>query len=373
MTREHAGDYDYWVIEVSSYTGDRPGGHPAGHRGDVAAPRPPALARRRRAVLPRQAVRDAPSRARTSPSPTATATCSASGPACSAPRVEWVGEADDPGATWMDPLGLPGRHNRRNALIARAVLRALGAAAGDERLAGRAADDAAAARRAAAGFTPLPQPPHPGRHGRRGHVHRRLAVHQRAADAGRPRLLPRPAGRAHRRRPGPRHRLRRRWRTGVRRRAEPTLVLTLPDSGPRITAAFAAAASRRRTAGFAGIRDCADLDEAVAARLRLGAARRHRAAVPRGPELRPLPRLPRPGRPLRGRDARPRPQQLTAARPSVRDRDAQVMGEQRREGHQLQRVDPGAAQAVVAGLDARRRRRTRAARPAGRRPCSWRG
>src|SRR5450756_3180860 len=37
------------------------------------------------------------------------------------PRVEWVSESDGPGATWMDPLGLPGRHNRRNALIARHV------------------------------------------------------------------------------------------------------------------------------------------------------------------------------------------------------------------------------------------------------------
>ncbi|MBO0821589.1 MAG: UDP-N-acetylmuramoyl-L-alanine--D-glutamate ligase, partial [Nocardiopsaceae bacterium] len=49
------------------------------------------------------------------------------------PRVEWVRETDDPGATWMAPLGLPGPHNRRNALIARAVLRGLGIdGAGDD-------------------------------------------------------------------------------------------------------------------------------------------------------------------------------------------------------------------------------------------------
>ena len=42
------------------------------------------------------------------------------------PRVEWVGEDDDPEADWMAPLGLPGRHNRRNALIARRCLVALG-------------------------------------------------------------------------------------------------------------------------------------------------------------------------------------------------------------------------------------------------------
>jgi UDP-N-acetylmuramoylalanine--D-glutamate ligase len=60
------------------------------------------------------------------------------------PRVEWVGAGDDPGADWMEPLGLLGAHNRRNALIARAALRALGVPAGEEEL-----------RRAAAGFRHL--------------------------------------------------------------------------------------------------------------------------------------------------------------------------------------------------------------------------
>ncbi|MFI5068335.1 MAG: Mur ligase family protein, partial [Streptosporangiales bacterium] len=49
------------------------------------------------------------------------------------PRVEWVREDDEPGAHWMEPLGLPGRHNRRNALIARRCLVALGVpGAGDD-------------------------------------------------------------------------------------------------------------------------------------------------------------------------------------------------------------------------------------------------
>ncbi len=62
------------------------------------------------------------------------------------PRVEWVRAEDEPGADWMAPLGLFGMHNRRNALIARACLRALGVPeAGDE----------AALRDAAAGFVPL--------------------------------------------------------------------------------------------------------------------------------------------------------------------------------------------------------------------------
>jgi len=62
------------------------------------------------------------------------------------PRVEWVRAGDAAGADWMVPLSLLGAHNRRNALIARACLRALGVPeAGDDR----------ALREAAAGFVPL--------------------------------------------------------------------------------------------------------------------------------------------------------------------------------------------------------------------------
>ena len=54
---------------------------------------------------------------------------------------------------------------------------------------------------------------------------------------------------------------------GVRRRTAPTLVLTLPDSGPRISAAFASADAAEAGAGsvLAGVTDCPDLDAAVAA------------------------------------------------------------------------------------------------------------
>ena len=62
------------------------------------------------------------------------------------PRVEWVRAGDDPGADWMEPLGLLGAHNRRNALIARACLRALGV--------GEAGDDGVL-RAATAGFEHL--------------------------------------------------------------------------------------------------------------------------------------------------------------------------------------------------------------------------
>jgi UDP-N-acetylmuramoyl-L-alanine---L-glutamate ligase len=62
------------------------------------------------------------------------------------PRVEWVHAGDGPGAEWMAPLNLLGAHNRRNALIARACLRALGVPE---------AEDDRALSEAAAGFVPL--------------------------------------------------------------------------------------------------------------------------------------------------------------------------------------------------------------------------
>ena len=155
------------------------------------------------------------------------------------PRVEWVRETDDAGATWMDHLGLPGRHNRRNALIARAVLSALGAAAGDETLVRQAADDERLAS-AASAFTPLPSRLTP-----LGTVDgvtfiddslstnvlptiaavdsfpgRRVALIVGGQDRG---IDYAPLA------------------EGVHRREEPTFVLTLPDSGPRISRAFKAA------------------------------------------------------------------------------------------------------------------------------------
>jgi UDP-N-acetylmuramoylalanine--D-glutamate ligase len=63
------------------------------------------------------------------------------------PRVEWVGaddDARDADAAWAEPLGLIGGHNRRNARIARACIEALGVAV-----------DGAALADAAAGFVPL--------------------------------------------------------------------------------------------------------------------------------------------------------------------------------------------------------------------------
>src|SRR5216683_72030 len=62
------------------------------------------------------------------------------------PRAEWIRAGDDPMARWMEPLGLLGVHNRRNALIARSCLVALGVPE---------AGDADALRAAAEGFRQL--------------------------------------------------------------------------------------------------------------------------------------------------------------------------------------------------------------------------
>jgi UDP-N-acetylmuramoyl-L-alanine---L-glutamate ligase len=62
------------------------------------------------------------------------------------PQVRWVRAEDEPAATWIEPLGLLGVHNRRNALIARELLRRAGVPG---------ADDDAALEKAAAGFTGL--------------------------------------------------------------------------------------------------------------------------------------------------------------------------------------------------------------------------
>ena len=166
-----------------------------------------------------------------------------------APRVEWVCETDEPGATWMDPLGLPGRHNRRNALIARA----------------RAARPR---RRRRGPTTRRCAPPPPGsralpsrlttdRRGRRGQFvddslstnvlptlaaldafpGRRIALIVGGQDRG---IDYAPLA------------------AGVSGRESPTYVLTLPDSGQRISAAFAATGTRGEA--FAGVTDCQDLE-----------------------------------------------------------------------------------------------------------------
>ena len=165
------------------------------------------------------------------------------------PRVEWVSQDDDPDADWMAPLGLLGRHNRRNALIARRCLAALGVPA--------AVDDGAL-RAAAAGYRGLPSRLAPiatiagvtfvddslstnvlpTLAALDAFPARRIALivggHDRGID-----YAPLAAG--------------------VLARDAPTLVLTLPDSGPRIRAAI------EESAAGTQVTDCPGLDEAVAA------------------------------------------------------------------------------------------------------------
>jgi UDP-N-acetylmuramoylalanine--D-glutamate ligase len=260
-----SGDFDYWVIEVSSYQAtdlpysppvvavtslhpdhlDWHGGVEQYYRDKLSACSQPGaeltvanadsdLLRERVALL--------------------------------GPRVEWVSADDDPGVSgsdWMEPLGLPGRHNRRNALIARRCLIAMGVPG--------AADDARL-RAAAAGYQPLPSrltsigtvsgvtfvddslstnvlptlaalDAFPGR---------RIALivggHDRGIDYAplAAEIVARPA---------------------------PTYVLTRPDSGPRIRAEIDQAAldqAARNEAPdqaplFAGVTDRPDLESAVAA------------------------------------------------------------------------------------------------------------
>jgi UDP-N-acetylmuramoyl-L-alanine---L-glutamate ligase len=256
---EQAGDYDYWVIEVSSYTAT-----------DLAVTPPvAAVTSLHPDHLPwhggvERYYQDKLS-ATTQPGADLTV---ANGDSellraragLLGPRVEWIGEADDPGAAWISELGLPGRHNRRNALIARAVLVALGVAAGDRGLTRRAADDAELAR-AARGFTPLPSRLTPvGAVGGVTFIDDSLSTNVlptlAALDSFPGRRVALIVGGQDR---GIDYTA---LAEGVKQRGEPTLVLTLPDSGPRITAAFTAAATPADS-GFAGIHDRATLEEAV--------------------------------------------------------------------------------------------------------------
>jgi UDP-N-acetylmuramoylalanine--D-glutamate ligase len=163
------------------------------------------------------------------------------------PEVEWVSDADEPGATWMDRLGLPGKHNRRNALIARRVLVALGVPG---------ADDDLRLAAAAGGFAPLPSRLTPvGTIGGVTFTDDSLSTN----------VLPTLA--ALESFPGSRVALivggqdrgidYGELADGVLARPAPTLVLTLPDSGPRISAEF------KERGGDAT--DYPDLQEAVRA------------------------------------------------------------------------------------------------------------
>jgi UDP-N-acetylmuramoyl-L-alanine---L-glutamate ligase len=164
------------------------------------------------------------------------------------PRVDWVRADDDPAADWMQPLGLLGTHSRRNALIARACLRALGVP--------EAADDGAL-RDAAAGFQPL---------GSRLQVIGTVGGVTFVDDSLSTNVLPTLA--ALDAFPGRRVALiaggqdrgidYQPLAAGLAGRTAATLVLAVPDSGPRIRAAINAGPARD-----VEVVTCADLDSAV--------------------------------------------------------------------------------------------------------------
>jgi len=174
-------------------------------------------------------------------------------------RIDWVSEHDDPDATWMDPLGLPGRHNRRNALIARRCLAALGVpGAGDD----------ARLRAAAVGYQPLPS-----RLSTVGIVDGVTFVDDSLSTNVLPTLAALDAF------PGRRIALivgghdrgidYAPLAAGVLAREAPTCVLTLPDSGPRIRAQIEAAPPITPPAPpSVAVTDCPDLEAAVAAGFR---------------------------------------------------------------------------------------------------------
>ena len=164
------------------------------------------------------------------------------------PRVQWVRAGDDPGADWMAPLGLLGAHGRRNALIARACLQGLGV---------REAADDAALERAAAGFVPL--------------AHRLQVIGEVGGvtfvdDSLSTNVLPTLA--ALDAFPGRRVALIAGGHdrgidyaplaAGLAAREWPALVLTVPDSGPRVRAAIEAAEPAK-----VDVVACEDLDTAV--------------------------------------------------------------------------------------------------------------
>jgi UDP-N-acetylmuramoylalanine--D-glutamate ligase len=164
------------------------------------------------------------------------------------PAVHWV-QAAAPGGGWADALGLVGEHNRRNALIARACLEALGIAE---------ASDGAALEAAAKGFAPLDSRLRTiGELGGVAFVDDSLSTNALSVvaaldtfDGGPLALIV-----------GGQDRGVDYAELGerVRDRSQPTLVITVPANGPRIGAAVLTADPG------ATVVDCEDLDAAVAA------------------------------------------------------------------------------------------------------------
>jgi UDP-N-acetylmuramoylalanine--D-glutamate ligase len=165
------------------------------------------------------------------------------------PHLCWVTAEDvDRDAAWSRSLGLPGPHNARNASVARAVLQALGIAA--------ASDDQALAV-AAEGFHGLPSRCHSlGRVGSVEFVDDGLSTNVLPAQAALSAFAGRPVALlvgGHDRGVdyGP-------LGHTIATRRQPTLVVTMPDNGPRIGAAI-----REVSNGRIEVVDAPNLDAAV--------------------------------------------------------------------------------------------------------------
>jgi UDP-N-acetylmuramoylalanine--D-glutamate ligase len=165
------------------------------------------------------------------------------------PHVRWVSEADvERDTRWSAALGLTGPHNERNAAVARAVLEGLGIpdAYDDERLAA-----------AAAGFDGLPSRCRSlGSVGAVEFVDDGLSTNVLPAQAALHAFATRPVallvgGHDRKLDYAPLGRT-------IAERTAPTLVVTMPDNGPRIGQAI-----RDVTGAQVEVRDAADLDAAV--------------------------------------------------------------------------------------------------------------
>lgn len=164
------------------------------------------------------------------------------------PRLDWIRAHDRPGDQWMAQLGLLGVHNRRNALIARACLQAIGVAE---------AGDGDALCHAARGFENLPSRLQIiGSVGGVTFVDDSLSTNVlptlTAVDAFGDQRVALIAGGMDR---GIDYLP---LAVGLAARDRATLVLTVPDSGPKILAAI-----KQRHPANVEVTACPDLDAAV--------------------------------------------------------------------------------------------------------------
>jgi UDP-N-acetylmuramoyl-L-alanine---L-glutamate ligase len=179
------------------------------------------------------------------------------------PEVQWVSPDDvERDRAWAEALGLPGSHNARNASIARAVVLDLGIVADDGALA-----------EAAEGFVPLPSRCRSlGFAGPVEFVDDSLSTNVLPTQAALDAFGDRPVallvgGQDHGIDYAPLGRT-------VARRTAPTLVVTMPDNGPRIGAAVRGeAGGTGETREAVEVADTPDLEAAVDAAYDWAAAR----------------------------------------------------------------------------------------------------